>query len=47
MLFADIVVAVAGEVGGTGSNVRKTEKIPFLKAPASLMFLTKRGPLFC
>lgn len=47
MLFAEIVLGVEDEEDGVGSNVRNTEKIPFLKAPASFIFLTKRGPLFC
>jgi hypothetical protein len=46
-LFAEIVLGVEDEEDGVGSSVRNTEKIPFLKAPTSFMFLTKRGPLFC
>jgi len=47
MLFADIVTGVEEEEAGAGSRVRNTEKIPFLKAPTSFMFLINRGPLFC
>lgn len=47
MLLAEIVLGVEDEEDGAGSRVRKTENIPFLKAPTSFMFLTKRGPLFC
>jgi hypothetical protein len=47
MLFADIVTGVEEEEAGVGSRVRNTEKIPFLKAPKSFMFLINRGPLFC
>lgn len=47
MLLAEIVTGVEDEEAGAGSSVRKTEKIPFLKAPTSFMLLTKRGPLFC
>jgi hypothetical protein len=48
MLLAEIVTGVEEEEEAVAeSNVRNTEKIPFLKAPTSFIFLTKRGPLFC
>ena len=37
---------LSAAVASYGSNVRKTEKIPFFKAPTSFIDFIKRGPLF-